>query len=255
MKVCAILVMIIILASACSVNETAEKNGAVSDEPSVTVSNETILYNGARVVDSEDFEVFEKYFYGNWVDESGTAPEAVELYYSGNTFSFGFCTLTDIYTDENSAYLAIELSGETTIYVVDFNEPEIMKEYAEANHGGRAKNNPDFTYAKKSADEDDSLGFFGILKLHYVDNIPLDAVMGNTFELSDNSKWCNFGERLSVVEKTADKIVFKALCRAEGDNPYMIDIIDSADEPMKSREIVFEIIRSGDDWTVGQIIE
>lgn len=135
-----------------------------------------INYTGDRIVDKIDFEIFEKFFYGKWIDRSGTAPEDVELYYSGNTFSLGYYNLVDIYADENSAYLVITVVGETTIYVIDFDAPNTMYEYYETNHGGRPKNQPDFIYTKTSVSEEDSLGFFGILKQHYVDDIPVDVL-------------------------------------------------------------------------------
>lgn len=210
-------------------------------------NGDLVNYMGECIVDKNDFEIFEKYFYGKWIDESGTAPENVELYYSGSTFSLGFYTLSDIYTDENSAYLVTTVVGETTIYVIDFDAPETMYEYYETNHGGRPKNQPDFIYTKTSVSEEDSLGFFGILKLHYVDDIPIEVLTGNTLELADGSKWRNFGEKISVVEKDTDKITIRALCRAEGYDPYIIGV---SEELMESKEIVYTVSYIEKEWII-----
>lgn len=210
-------------------------------------NSDIINYTGDCIVDENDFEIFEKYFYGSWVDESGAAPDNIELSYSGSTFSLGFNTLKDIYCDEISAYLVTTVLGETTVYMIDFDFPEIMYEYCETNHGGIPKNQPDFTYSKKTAVEEDSLAFFGILKLHYVDKIPIEVLTGNIIELEDGIKWVNFGEKITILEKSTDEIILKALCRAEEENPY---IIGAAEEPLKSCYIIYTILYSENEWKI-----
>lgn len=210
-------------------------------------SNDIINYTGECIVDENDFEIFEKYFYGKWIDESDSAPKDVELFYSGDTFNIGFYSLIDIYADEESAYLVTIVVGETTIYVVDFTSPDTMHEYCETNHGGRPRNQPDFTYVRNSVQEEDYLGFFGILKLHYVDKIPIEVLTGNIIELEDGIKWVNFGEKITILEKNTDKITLKALCRAEGENPY---IIGAAEEPLKSCYIIYTILHSENEWKI-----
>ncbi len=224
--------------------ETTEENVKAQQS---AAGSDIINYTGESIVDEKDFEVFEKYFYGSWVDESGAAPENPEFYYSGSTFSLGFYTLNDIYCDESCAYLVTTIMGETTVYVIDTQSPEIMYEYCETNHGGIPKNQPDFTYSKKPAEEKEYLGFFGILKLIYVDKIPAEALTGNTFAI-DDGKWVNFGEKITVLEKSPDKITLRALCHPEGGNPY---IIGAADEPLESRDIIYTVSFDGAEWKIG----
>lgn len=216
------------------------------DEPTTSNSN-LINYTGESVVDENDFKIFEEYFYGNWIDESDSAPDNVELYYSGDSFSLGLHSLIDIYADENNAYLVTMLSGETTIYAVDFDTPDTMYEYSETNHGGRPKDEPDFIYTKTPAAEEDYLGFFGILKLNYVDNIPIEVLTGNTLQLADGSKWVNYGEKISVIEKDPDKITIRALCRREGDNPFEMGL---SDEPLESRGIIYAVSLTENEWVI-----
>lgn len=230
---------------------TAVTTEAVTEsEISSDVTNNGFVfydYTGEGMVDESDFEIFEEFFYGKWIDESYSAPDDIELYYSGGTFSLGFYTLIDIYTDDKSAYLVTASSGETTIYAIDFDVPDTMYEYSETNHGGRPKDEPDFIYTKTPASEGAYLGFFGILKLNYVDNIPIEALTGNTLELADGSKWVNCGEKISVVEKGTDKITIRALCRKEGDNPYEMGM---PDEPLESRDIIYTVSLVENEWVI-----
>lgn len=156
-----------------SVTEIEQRNIKSAESTLITdeaASDEDLVsYSGENIIDKTDFDVFEEYFYGVWYDETETAPRNVELTYSGNMFDMGFYELLDIYTDSDRAYLAVTVVGETTIYAVNINSPETMYEYCETNHGGKPRDLPDFTYTRKSVDEDDCLGFFGILKLCYAD--------------------------------------------------------------------------------------
>lgn len=227
--------------------ETKEGTEEATEEKQTTADGDIINYTGESIVDEKDFEVFEKYFYGSWVDESGAAPESPELYYSGNTFSLGFYTLNDIYCDDSCAYLVTTIMGETTVYMIDKQSPEIMYEYCETNHGGIPKNQPDFTYTKTPAEEKEYLGYFGILRLNYVDKIPVEALTGNTFVI-DGGNWVNFGEKITVLEKNSDKITLKALCHPDGENPY---IIGAADKPLESRDIIYTVSFDGTEWRIG----
>lgn len=211
-------------------------------------NEELVYYSGDGVVDSADFDLFEEYFYGTWVDESGTAPNDIEFSYSGDTFSMGFYSLLDIYADSDRAYLAMTVVGETTIYAIDLHSPETMYEYYEANHGGRQRAYPDFSYTKTPVEEEESLGFFGILKLCYADKIPEEILIGNTLQTEDGAVWHNYGERLTVIEKNDQKITLKALCRAEGDDPYLLGI---SDKPLQSQDIYYTILLDGSGWTIG----
>ncbi len=226
-------------------NTTIAESSIFTDEKISEI--ELISYNGNSVVDKTDFEFFEKYFYGVWFDEKGIAPNNIEMCYSGDTFNVGFYRLVDIYVESDRAYLVIDISGETTIYTIDTNTPETMYEYYETNHGGRNRAEPDFIYKKTEVIDDGSLGFFGILKLYYVNKIPNEILMGNTLQTGDGVNWVNHGEKISIVEESENAITFKALCRAEGDNPY---IVGSADSPMESVEIIYTAARLEDIWKI-----
>lgn len=213
------------------------------------VGNEELVnYSGDCVVDNADFDIFEEYFYGTWVDESGIAPNDIEFSYSGDTFSVGFYNLLDIYTDSDWAYLVMTVVGETTIYAIDLHSPETMYEYYEANHGGRQRVYPDFSYTKTPVEENESLGFFGILRLYYVDKIPTEVLIGNTLQTEDGAVWYNYGEKLTIIEKNDRKITLKALCRTEGDNPYLLGI---SDEPLQSKDIYYTILFDESGWEIG----
>lgn len=213
------------------------------------VGNEDLVYySGDGVVDKPDFDLFEEYFYGTWVDESEIAPNDIEFSYSGDTFSMGFYNLLDIYTDSDWAYLAMTVVGETTIYAIDLHSPETMYEYYETNHGGRQRAYPDFSYTKTPVEEDESLGFFGILRLCYADKAPSEVLIGNTLQTEDGAVWYNYGERLTVIEQNDQKITLKALCRAEDDNPYLLGI---SDEPLQSQDIYYTILFDESGWKIG----
>ncbi len=216
-------------------------------KPKETAEGDLVVYNGDRVVDKTDFEIFEKHFYGIWSDETKVVPNDVKMCYSGDTFSVGFYNLVDIYTESGWAYLVIEISGETTIYAIDTSNPNVMYEYYEANHGGRNRNTPDFTYKKTEATESSSLGFFGILKLRYADGIPDEVLLGNTLQTSDGVKWINYGERIEVINQNDNTITLNALCRAEGDNPY---IVGDSDTVMESTEITYTAVCSDNGWSI-----
>ncbi|MCM1419691.1 MAG: hypothetical protein NC084_13355 [Bacteroides sp.] len=250
------LALSLLLSGGCAAEPGSDVSTASSDPASSASSSqdgsidreELVLYDGDRVVDGADFEIFEKYFYGVWVDESGIAPCDLDLTYSGRTFDMGFYGLMDIYTDSERAYRAINAVGETDIYVVDLRSPETLYEYNETNHGGRERAYPDFTYTRIAAEEDGSLGFFGILKLILADQIPAGALTGTVLRTDDGSEWCNYGERLTVIERTDREITLKALCRVKGENPYVLDI---GGEPLQSKDITYTIFFEEGDWTIG----
>ncbi len=201
-------------------------------------------YNSNHI--KTDFEIFEQYFYGNWIDETGSAPDDVTLCYSDSTFKF-YRTLIDIYTESGWAYLVYTEVGEQNIYAIDLNEPETMYEYDETNHGGVPRNAPWFVYTKNNVDEDDSIGFFGILRLYFIEEIPLDVLIGNTMKTEDNKIWQNYGEKLTVIEQSSDKITFKALCRTEGDYPYTASFMP---ESAISKNLLYTIVYSNGEWIV-----
>lgn len=247
---CFALVLTMNIGCSNRINEPSSSTNESKTTSVETIENsepenvDRLQYFGDNVIDETDFKVFEQHFYGKWVDKKGIAPEDVTLCYSDSSFKF-YRNLLDIYTESGWAYLVYTEVGEQNIYAIDLNEPDTMYKYSETNHSGVPRNNPDFVYTKNAVDEDGSLGYFGILKLHFIDDIPMDLLYGNVLETADNAVWQNFGEKLTIIEQNDDKITFKALCRAEGDNPYSLEI---PEEPLKSVDILYTISYANGEW-------
>lgn len=244
--------LVLTINTGCS-NHNNEPSLSTNESESISVETvensepeniDRLQYFGDRVIDENDFKVFEQYFCGKWVDERWEDPEELILCYSDSSFRF-YRNLLDIYTESGWAYLVYTEVGEQNIYAIDLNKPDTMYVYCETNHGGVPRNNPYYICTKENLDEDGSLGYFGILKLHFIDKIPMDLLYGNVLETADNAVWQNFGEKLTITEQNDDKITFKALCRAEGDNPYSLEI---PEEPLKSVDILYTISYANGEW-------
>ncbi|MCM1335742.1 MAG: hypothetical protein NC237_11900, partial [Eubacterium sp.] len=213
-----------------------------------------VAYHGDGVVDEGDFEVFDAYFYGTWLDETGGDPIDLAFYDSGTTFSVGYYGLLDIYTEDDLACLAMLSAGVTAVYVVDTRSPETMLRYEEADYDGRERDKPDHVYTKAPAEEreDGFLGFFGIYRLICAERIPAEVLLGVELEPGDGRKWIAYGEGVTLLERTDDSLTLRTLCRAEGEEPFGQYIPDDPFKEIETSELIYTVRLNGDAWSIGE---
>lgn len=235
--------------------ETADASADTDSDPDrlppLSGSGETLEDLGNGVIDAASFEIFDQYFYGNWV-YSGEHPEwdvwDVELGYSNDIPRYATNVLKNIYLDSDCAYLVLYTVMGDLVYTVPLDQPDMMYQYYDVtDYGSRTRGDYDCSYTKQELTEDDTLGYFGIRRLVCLEkDIPENILNPATLETEDGKSWVNFWEKITVLDRSEDKMTLKILCRADdGRNPFT----PGYEEPLESAEILYTIERIGGEWS------
>lgn len=222
--------------SSSDVESTSEAESTSDDESSSgaesfdTAENPEYLENdgGNLKYNSGNFEIYDKYFRALWISDDDFGDR--DFRYSG---SYGkLISQRPLGYSVLGSYVCMHFiqGGAGNIYMIDRNDPDVMYYYEDLGVEPVAVSDYTRIYKKDSTEEDGTLGYFGIQKLNFVDNIPSEFLSGAVISTDDGQDWIVM-EKMTVAEQADDHIILNAECCKDGLHPFDVGY-DEVIEPV-----------------------